>query len=103
MNNIPIAMKSFIAEFPSLVREMIVVKIDDEELTNASFQYSILNHEKKVCRKGHFTGLLIQLRVSHLQDGKYHFYLTTDSRTPTEYTFEKKSKHSSEIVEFDFS
>lgn len=96
-------MKSFVADFPSLVREMIVVKIEDEELSNASFQYSIVNHEKKVCRKGNFTGLLIQLRVSHLQDGKYFFYLTTDSRKPTEYTFEKKSRQNSDIVEFDFS
>lgn len=96
-------MKPFVAEFPSIVREMIVVKIEDEELASASFEYSIMNQEKKVCRKGQFTGPLIQLRVSHLQDGTYFFYLATDSRKPSEYSFEKKSKQSSELIEFDFS
>lgn len=96
-------MKPFVAEFPSIVREMIVVKIEDEDLSGASFEYSIINHEKKICRKGHFTGLLIQLRVSHLQDGNYYFHLTTDSRKPSEYSFEKKSKQTSDLIEFDFS
>lgn len=96
-------MKPFIAEIPSIVREMIVIKIEDRELSEASFEYSIMNHEKKVCRKGHFTGSLVQLRVSHLKDGVYFFHLATSSREPSFQSFEKKSKQQDDIVEFDFS
>ncbi|MGN6491328.1 MAG: hypothetical protein ACTHLE_04975 [Agriterribacter sp.] len=96
-------MKPFIAEIPPVVREMIVIKIEDNELSDASFEYSIMNHEKKICRKGHFTGSVIQLRVSHLKDGMYYFHLSTSSREPSFYSFEKKSKQQNDLVEFDFS
>lgn len=95
-------MKPFIAEIPSVVREMIVIKIEDTDLANAQFEYSIMNHEKKICRKGHFTGSVVQLRVSHLQDGKYYFHLSTGSREPSSQLFEKKSKQG-DVIEFDFS
>lgn len=95
-------MKPFRAEIPSIVREMIVIKIEDRELAGASFEYSIVNQEKKICRKGIFTGSLVQLRVSHLKDGKYFFHLATSSREPSYQSFEKKSKQD-DIIEFDFS
>ncbi|MBX3239712.1 MAG: hypothetical protein KIT80_20680 [Chitinophagaceae bacterium] len=96
-------MKSFTAEIPPVVKEMIIIKIDDDELINESFEYSIVNQDKKVCRKGQFTGNSVQLRITHLKDGKYFFFLTTASREPNKYPFEKKSKSYSDIVEFDFN
>ncbi len=82
---------------------MIVIKIDDEELRNEPFEYSIVNQDKKVCRKGQFIGNSVQLRITHLKDGKYLFFLTTASRKTNQYPFEKKSKSYSDIVEFDFN
>lgn len=95
--------RPFIVELPSVVRELIAIQIKDQDLVIASFEYSIMNAEKKVCRKGQFNGLTIQLRVSHLKDGKYIFTLTTQNRTPFSYEFVKKSKGTSEMIEFDFS
>ncbi len=34
-------MKPFIAEIPSVVREMIVIKIEDTDLANAQFEYRL--------------------------------------------------------------
>lgn len=82
---------------------MIVIKIDDEDLRNESFEYSIVNQDKKVCRKGQFTGNCVQLRITHLKDGKYLFFLTTPTRETNQYPFEKKSKSYSDVVEFDFN
>jgi len=96
-------MKSFTADIPPVVKEMIVIKIDDEDLRDQSFEYSIVNQEKQVCRKGQFTGNSVQLRITHLKDGKYLFFLTTASRKPNEYPFEKKSKSYADVVEFDFN
>ncbi len=92
--------KNIEVEFPSVVRELLSLRIKDEELVNPVFEYTITDSEKKVCRKGKFNGLEVQMRVAHLNSGKYYFTLNvTNNGESLVYAFEKKPR-AGDILEF---
>jgi hypothetical protein len=91
--------KNIEVEFPSVVRELLSLRIKDEELVNPVFEYTITDSEKKVCRKGKFNGLEVQMRVAHLNSGKYYFTLNVTNGKSFVYAFEKKPR-AGDILEF---
>lgn len=92
--------KNIEVEFPSVVRELLSLRIKDGELVNPVFEYTIADAQKKICRKGKFNGLEVQMRVAHLNSGKYYFTLNVTDGESFVYVFEKKPHTGSDILEF---
>lgn len=59
----------------TVVEDMVTIEIKDDQLTDADIHYAITDEAEHVCRKGHFRGLRVQLRIAHLKDGLYRFML----------------------------
>jgi hypothetical protein len=93
-------LKTLDVDFPSVVRELLSVRIKDEDFSNPVFEYTITDSEKRLCRKGKFSGFEVQLRVAHLNNGKYFFTLNILDGETLVYTFEKKPRHGSDMLEF---
>lgn len=95
------SLKALEVEFPSVVMELLHLRIKEkEDVTNPVFEYSITDTEKKVCRKGKFNGFEVQLRVAHLNSGKYFFNLNITNGQSVVYTFEKRPRLGNDIIEF---
>lgn len=92
--------KALEVEFPSVVMELLHLRIKEEDVSNPVFEYSIMDSEKKVCRKGKFNGFEVQLRVAHLNSGKYFFNLNITDGQSVVYTFEKRPRLGNDIIEF---
>lgn len=60
---------------PSIVEDMVTIEIKDNGLADADIHYAITDEGEHICRKGHFRGLRVQLRIAHLKDGIYRFML----------------------------
>ncbi len=93
-------LKSLEVEFPSVVMELLHLRIKKDDMPNPVFEYCILDSEKKLCRKGKFNGYEVQLRVAHLNSGKYFFNLNITNGQSVVYTFEKRPRISSDLIEF---
>lgn len=78
--------KSLEVEFPTVVMELLHLRIKDDDTSNPVFEYSIMDSEKKICRKGKFNGFEVQLRVAHLNSGKYFFNLNITDGQSVVYT-----------------
>lgn len=66
---------------------MIEVKNADISIT---FSYVIVNHQQQTIRKGNFKGAMVQLRLSHIPEGRYQFSLYQNDELLTTIPFEKK-------------
>jgi hypothetical protein len=75
----------------AVVHDFMVIQINDVALASNTVEYSILDKDGLFVRKGHFKGLLIQLRLSNLKDGLYQLQLSTGSDKVLVLPFEKKS------------
>jgi hypothetical protein len=64
---------------------------NDNSFHNMTFNYTIFDSENKLIRKGQFKGLLIQLRLSHLTEGRYTLQLFIAGQDPAIYSIAKKS------------
>ncbi|MFT3946866.1 MAG: hypothetical protein QM763_07820 [Agriterribacter sp.] len=94
------SLKALEVEFPSVVMELLHLRIKEENVPNPVFEYSITDTEKKVCRKGKFNGFEVQLRVAHLNSGRYFFNLNITDGQSAVYTFEKRPRLGNDMVEF---
>ncbi|MCC6286454.1 MAG: hypothetical protein IT249_01085 [Chitinophagaceae bacterium] len=94
------SLKALEVEFPSVVMELLHLRIKEENVANPIFEYSITDTEKKICRKGKFNGFEVQLRVAHLNSGKYFFNLNITNGQSVVYTFEKRQRIGNDMVEF---
>ena len=92
--------KNIEVEFLSVVRELLSLRIKEGELVNPVFEYTITDAQKKICRKGKFNGLEVQMRVAHLNTGKYYFTLNITNGESFVYAFEKKPRSGNDILEF---
>lgn len=79
-----------------IVIEFLYVEIKNPSVADAVFEYIITDTENQVLRKGHFTGLYTQLRLSHLKNGKYFFGINIKEQGPILFEFIKKSPEDSE-------
>lgn len=84
-------LKSNSVQIPTVVNDIIVIEIKDNALTNKDIEYRIIDSGQHICRKGHFKGLHIQMRISHLKDGKYSFNLNSCDTDACSFSFEKIS------------
>ena len=92
------AFHTSVAEITPIVHEFLLVEIKDRAFENTFFEYRILDKNQHVLRKGNFTGLAIQLRLAHLEDGMYSFEMSTLGSDPVAYSFEKRSPDSSDVI-----
>jgi len=94
------SLKALEVEFPTVVMELLHLRIKEDDYSNPVFEYCIMDSEKKVCRKGKFNGFEVQLRVAHLNSGKYFFNLNITNGQSVVYTFEKRGRIGNDIIEF---
>jgi len=78
-------------QIPSIVDEMMVIEIKDNTFSDKYLKYDITDARKRICRKGQFRGQYIQLRMTHLQDGKYAINLHSSDADNCSFLFEKIS------------
>jgi len=78
-------------QIPSIVNDMIVIEIKDNTFSDKYLTYDITDARKRICRRGQFRGQYIQLRVTHLQDGKYAINLHSTDADNCSFLFEKIS------------
>ena len=75
----------------NLVNDFLVIQLHDDNLKEAQIQYQIINEVKKTIRKGCFIGSMVQLRVSHLQEGEYVIHVCVGESEQFDYSFTKLS------------
>lgn len=56
-----------------------------------TFSYTIINGSNQAIRKGSFKGQMVQLRLSHIPEGKYQFMLYQNETLVADLAFEKQS------------
>lgn len=78
-------------QVPAIVNDMITIEVKDYALSDTYLTYDITDQGKRVHRKGQFRGQCIQLRVTHLQDGKYAINLNSCDTDKCSFLFEKIS------------
>lgn len=57
------------------VYDFMFIRVEDPVLAKDSLQYEMRTNQGELIRKGVFRGPVIQLRLSHLQDGAYSIIL----------------------------
>lgn len=80
-----------VVTIPAVVDEIITVQINDAALMDTDFDYQIIDEKSQVCRKGHFKGRWVQMRVSNLKDGIYSIKLCSCAEDVCAFGFEKIS------------
>jgi hypothetical protein len=70
--------------------DMIYIDILNKKLQYASFEFVILNGEKKIVRKGNFRAPSVQLRTNNLEEGIYLFQLLLNGELWETTNFRKR-------------
>ncbi|MFL9485331.1 hypothetical protein ACI6Q2_21290 [Chitinophagaceae bacterium LWZ2-11] len=83
--------KSTEVSITEVVYDFMMVHVNCSSLQKAGVSYSICNQSNELIRKGNFTGFMVQLRMSHLQDGQYQFNMFVEDKLHLNIPFEKKS------------
>lgn len=78
-------------EIPATVDEIITLHIKDPACVDTDFAYHILDEGRRICRKGHFRGTRVQMRLSDLKDGIYSLNLQSCDVDACTFCFEKIS------------
>lgn len=81
-----------------IVYEMMMVNVNCASLLKNRISYVIRNHANKLIRKGNFMGYNVQLRMSHLEDGKYEFDTFIEDKLYLNIPFEKRSVSAKSIT-----
>jgi hypothetical protein len=85
----------------SEVYDFMFIRIDDPKFQRHSLQYAILDNSGQLIRKGLFRGNIIQLRLSHLEDGMYNLSLSVNRQSVT-HQFTKKTGTTGQQTMFSF-
>ncbi len=76
-----------------IVYDYMVVQVTNPALQEMTLQYAISYKDTHaVIRKGSFKGQVVQLRVAHMQEGAYNFYINIEGGEPIIFPFEKRSE-----------
>lgn len=87
----------------SEVYDFMFIRIEDPLLEKHSLQYEILTTGGELIRKGVFRGAVIQLRLSHLNDGTYSIVLQyAPNVAPFVHSFKKYTPVKGEQTMFAF-
>jgi hypothetical protein len=79
------------ATVTNIVWDFMFVQIISDVLQNKTLEYKIFSLDDKLIRKGHFEGPIIQLRLSHIQEGNYIFQLYLNNIQLQQVPFEKRA------------
>ncbi|MDI9365886.1 MAG: hypothetical protein QM541_13100 [Flavobacterium sp.] len=72
------------------VLDFMMIEVNDADISS-TFSYIIVDNNQQAIRKGNFKGQIVQLRLSHIPEGKYQFILHQNDELLTTIPFEKKS------------
>ncbi len=85
------------------VYDFMFIRVEDPLLEKHSLQYEILTAGGELIRKGIFRGSVIQLRLSHLNEGTYTIVLQYAPNTaPFVHSFKKYTPAKGEQTMFSF-
>ena len=87
MNPIPLTDISI----TEIVYDMMNVQVNCTSLINRGLSYVIRSQSNQLIRKGNFTGYNVQLRMAHLEDGKYEFDMFVENKLHLNIPFEKRT------------
>ena len=87
MNPIPLTDISI----TEIVYDMMNVQVNCTSLINRGLSYVIRSQSNQLIRKGNFTGYNVQLRMAHLEDGKYEFDMFVEDKLHLNIPFEKRT------------
>jgi len=72
------------------VFDFMMIEVNHADISS-TFSYSIIDQQQQAIRKGNFRGQMVQLRLSHIPEGKYQFSLHHNDALISTIPFEKKS------------
>lgn len=72
------------------VTDMVFIDILNNKLQYASFEYVIMNGDKKIVRKGNFRAPSVQLRTNNLAEGLYQLQLLLNGKIWETTDFRKR-------------
>jgi hypothetical protein len=72
------------------VFDFMMIEVNHADILS-TFSYAIIDHHQQAIRKGNFRGQMVQLRLSHIPEGKYQFSLHHNDVLISTIPFEKKS------------
>lgn len=75
-----------------VVYEFLIIQLKGPLIGNL-VQYKISDSTGNLIRKGSFSGMVIQLRMSFLKDGPYTIALNIENYVTASYSFEKRSQN----------
>jgi len=76
-----------------VVYDYMLVQVTNPALQELTLQYTIsYKNNNTIIRKGSFKGQVVQLRVAHMQEGAYNFYINIEGGEPIIFPFEKRSE-----------
>jgi hypothetical protein len=81
-----------------IVYDMMMLNVNCASLIKKRISYIIRNQAKQLIRKGYFTGYNVQLRMTHLEDGKYEVDLFVEDELHLNIPFEKRSMSEGNIT-----
>lgn len=84
---------SSLASVTAIVEDFMFVEINKYALAGKTFEYKICTPDEKIIRKGQFSGLNVQLRLSFIEEGRYNFQLYLNGEQLQESRFEKRSSY----------
>jgi len=76
-----------------VVYDYMLIQVTNPALQEMTLQYAIsYKNNNTIVRKGSFKGQVVQLRVSHMPEGSYDFYITAEGGEPYILPFEKRAE-----------
>lgn len=76
-----------------VIYEFLIIQLKEPLKGDILIHYKITDSGGKSVRSGNFTGMVIQLRMSFLQNGIYSLALNVENDEPVFFSFEKKSQN----------
>ncbi len=74
-----------------IVYDFLIVEVLNPCLQHHSFFYTIINANNQVVRKGSFSGIWVQLRLTHINEGNYQLYLKDNEDYNCVFSFKKST------------
>ncbi len=76
-----------------VVYDYMLIQVINPALQGQTLQYAISHkNNSAIIRKGSFQGQVVQLRVAHMPEGCYDFYITAEGGEPSIFPFEKRAE-----------
>ena len=84
------------------VYDFMFLCIDHPTVDEQPLQFTILNNNGRVVRKGTMRGHIVQLRLSHLKEGNYHLSISDADKFYSRQKFVKHNCRDGEYTSLAF-